>query len=176
VKYLIERLIHDLRIGYSMTDSELARHFGFHPVYISRMKHGQRVPRRVIDSLCYGLGMTWSDFFSFGGMPLSCTRAPKNEEPIYAHRYRGHEIYEDASGEWRYVDTDEPTVTYHKQRPCGHCNQHATPEGHDACLGTLPGVINACCGHGNPEESYIMFESGLEIREFTIAGERQEGD
>jgi len=23
-----------------------------------------------------------------------------------------------------------------------------TPEGHDACLGKLPGVGAACCGHG----------------------------
>jgi hypothetical protein len=38
-----------------------------------------------------------------------------------------------------------------------------TPEGHDAYLGTLPGVSAACCGHGK-EEGYVLFESGLVIR------------
>lgn len=41
---------------------------------------------------------------------------------------------------------------------CGHCGLDATPEGHDGCLGTLPGdVMNACCGHGNNDSAYIQF-------------------
>jgi len=41
---------------------------------------------------------------------------------------------------------------------CGHCGRDATPEGHDGCVGTLIGVMNACCGHGNPEAAYVQFD------------------
>ena len=37
-----------------------------------------------------------------------------------------------------------------------------TEDGHDACLGALPGVIAACCGHG-VKEGYILFENGISI-------------
>ena len=47
--------------------------------------------------------------------------------------------------------------------PCGLCGQLRTPEGHDACLGTLPGVQAACCGHGKGE-GYVMLETGHTIR------------
>lgn len=33
----------------------------------------------------------------------------------------------------------------------------------DPCLGILPGVLFACCGH-NETEGYILFENGLTIR------------
>lgn len=46
---------------------------------------------------------------------------------------------------------------------CGFCGLAKTPEGHDGCLGTLPGVMNACCGHGRPHEAYIQFEDGSRI-------------
>lgn len=36
-------------------------------------------------------------------------------------------------------------------------------EGHDWCIGTIPGAINACCGHGNLSEAYIQFEDNSEI-------------
>lgn len=69
-------------------------------------------------------------------------------------RYRGHEISHTNSG-WVYTDTKEPTVD--SDRPCGYCGGKETPEGHDKCLGTLPGLMNACCGHGQPEEAYVQF-------------------
>lgn len=62
-----------------------------------------------------------------------------------ASTLRGHPIVY-ANGAWRYQDTGEPTAGEH--RDCGHCGPPDTPEGHDGCLGTLPGVMNACCGHG----------------------------
>jgi hypothetical protein len=37
----------------------------------------------------------------------------------------------------------------------------------DPCLGQLPGVRGACCGHGDPAGAYIGFESGTVIRGFT---------
>lgn len=46
---------------------------------------------------------------------------------------------------------------------CGRCQQERTPERHDPCLGTLPGVAFACCGHGRVD-GYIYFENGITIR------------
>ncbi len=48
-------------------------------------------------------------------------------------------------GQWVYDDTKEPID---EERDCKQCGCPATPEGHDACLGTLEGVQAACCGHG----------------------------
>lgn len=70
---------------------------------------------------------------------------------------RGHPvIFED--GEWLYNDTKTPTVD--NERECGHCEIENSIEGHDGCIGTLPGVINACCGHGIEDEAYIQFDYG----------------
>lgn len=69
--------------------------------------------------------------------------------------YRGHKIYF-ADGLWIYYDTLQP-VRYNKNRSCGKCNQSNTTKGHDACLKTLPGLMNACCGHGKTREAYIQF-------------------
>ena len=68
----------------------------------------------------------------------------------------GHEvIYKD--GQWVYADTGE-LIT--KKRPCVRCGQPATTEGHDACLGQIPGVKHACCGHGKTEPYQITEVSG----------------
>ena len=57
---------------------------------------------------------------------------------------RGHLAEWDGEA-WRYADTGE--VADH-DRPCVRCGKLPTPEGHDACLGYVPGVMDACCGHG----------------------------
>ncbi len=75
--------------------------------------------------------------------------------------YRGQEIEQTPKG-WVYTDTGEPTIG--NERPCGFCTLENTPEGHDGCLGTLPGVINACCGHGNDSEAYIQYPDKNIIR------------
>ncbi len=31
---------------------------------------------------------------------------------------------------------------------CIRCGEPPTSEGHDACLGYIPGIKSACCGHG----------------------------
>jgi len=83
----------------------------------------------------------------------------------YTGILRGHEIvYQD--DEWIFVDTKLPVSETWKDRPCGSCGLDNTPEGHDGCLGTLPGVMNACCGHGEPSHAYVQFEDGS-----TITGE-----
>lgn len=47
---------------------------------------------------------------------------------------------------------------------CNHCKLTYGPEGHDACLGELIGLMNACCGHENKELSYVQFLDGECIR------------
>jgi len=63
-----------------------------------------------------------------------------------------------------YSDTKEPVSETHNDRPCGNCNKAGTAEGHDACLGTLPGVMNACCGHGKESEAYVQFPDGRHLK------------
>lgn len=49
---------------------------------------------------------------------------------------------------------------------CGKCKKGPTPEGHDGCLGTLPGadIMNVCCGHGRESMAYIQYYSRVIIR------------
>jgi hypothetical protein len=54
-------------------------------------------------------------------------------------------------------------ITYGSSSPCPECGSQPTPEGYDACLGKLPGVKFACCGHGR-EQGYIKFKNGRVIR------------
>jgi len=74
---------------------------------------------------------------------------------------RGHQIYKRGS-DWVYFDDNTPTVGH--RRDCGHCGKSDTSEGHDGCLGSLPGVTNACCGHGENDCAYVQFEGGTELR------------
>lgn len=76
--------------------------------------------------------------------------------------WHGHKII--LRGEnWFYIDSEE-AVASNPSRACKHCGKDATPEGHDGCLGTLPGVMNACCGHGIDEEAHIQFMDGSNLR------------
>ena len=67
---------------------------------------------------------------------------------------RGYEItWLKNLGTWIYVDNGEGI---NDERPCKKCSKSPTSEGYDACLGFLPGVKSACCGHG--------IEVGFKIR------------
>lgn len=81
---------------------------------------------------------------------------------------RGHPMHWDGE-RWRYTDTGEPTAETWRTRPCGECGLYPTPEGHDPCLGELPGVVSACCGHGQTKESWVRFETGVLLRGFVVA-------
>lgn len=71
-------------------------------------------------------------------------------------KYRGNVInFNKDKNIWVFSDNDEPINN--NSHPCENCGKHSTEEGHDACLGTLKGIKNACCGHGNIEECYIQF-------------------
>jgi len=65
---------------------------------------------------------------------------------------RGNPIFFTGS-EWVYEDG----VPLDKDRPCTRCGKMPTPEGYDACLGHIEGVISACCGHGK-EPGYVIYE------------------
>lgn len=90
--------------------------------------------------------------------------------------YRGNPVtWEDDNQRWVYTDTGEPTPGWGGEKePCGLCGQPCgryewTDDGDiDPCLGYLPGVTNACCGHGNPGEAYVIFENGIALRGFTV--------
>ena len=60
---------------------------------------------------------------------------------------RGWEVVR-VNGVWIYADTREQCWGPDDRRPCKKCGREPTPEGHDACLGTMSGVASACCGHG----------------------------
>jgi len=76
---------------------------------------------------------------------------------------RGHQIYRDGR-EWRYADNDAPTAATHQSRDCGVCGRRRTQDGHDGCPGTLAGVANACCGHGDEAAAYVQFCDGSIVR------------
>jgi hypothetical protein len=46
---------------------------------------------------------------------------------------------------------------------CPRCKRERTTDGHDPCIASLPGVLYACCGHGEAN-GYIYFENGVCIR------------
>lgn len=81
-------------------------------------------------------------------------------------------------GYWIYKDTRERLpATGGKVRPCKKCNKmFPLGEGEvDPCLGVLPGVDNACCGHGIREKYYIRFTNGIVVRGFINEHQNQAG-
>jgi len=75
--------------------------------------------------------------------------------------YRGYKI-ELLNNVYVYSDSKQP-VSENKQRKCGKCNLEQTEDGHDGCLGKLPGLMNACCGHGH-DKPYVQFMDGFVIK------------
>lgn len=81
--------------------------------------------------------------------------------PIEHYEYvRGHLAVALESGDFFYVDPLEPCEY---NRPCINCNKFPTKEGYDACIGFIPNIKAACCGHGIDEHAYILFEDGKYI-------------
>lgn len=76
---------------------------------------------------------------------------------------RGHKIWWDRIKRiWKYSDTNKQ---FDDSRTCTRCSKMPTKDGHDACIANLPGVRNACCGHGT-SEAYVQFEDHKVIRGF----------
>ena len=81
--------------------------------------------------------------------------------------FRGHSaIIKDDN--WVYEDTLEPMA---EPRPCAACGIKFPYGKPDICLGMLPGVDSACCGHGRTEDAFIIFESGVVIKGFQCPSE-----
>lgn len=83
------------------------------------------------------------------------------QKPWFDHMpawWRGHAI-EERGGKWVYADTGT-AVAEEPARPCGSCGLPNRTDGHDACLGELPGVMNACCGHGQVSDAYVQLVGG----------------
>ena len=84
--------------------------------------------------------------------------------------FRGHSIVWE-NDQWVYEDTRQPLpATGGIVRPCAKCGKETTlGEGEvDPCLGVLPGVDNACCGHGRREDAFIRFQNGVYVEGFEI--------
>jgi hypothetical protein len=84
-------------------------------------------------------------------------------------RAYGHDIITDKDGVTRYCD-DLSILGDDNLRACAKCG--ADPrlfDGDDPCLAGLPGVRNACCGHGR-DQPYIEFDDGRVVYgDFNIA-------
>ncbi|SCG85625.1 hypothetical protein [Methanobacterium congolense] len=95
------------------------------------------------------------------------------------HYIRGHKVCfseENPEKEFsrEYYEDTGSEVGDRTQRPCVRCGKKPDPEGYDACLGKLPGVKYACCGHG-VEEGHIIFENGTTLKGcFTVTYRRKE--
>jgi len=74
-------------------------------------------------------------------------------------KYRGHEIFEE-NGNWYFKETGFPVASNPENVVCGLCGLFNSNDGHDGCLGELPGVMNACCGHGETNEAYVQWWDG----------------
>ncbi len=87
---------------------------------------------------------------------------------------RCHAIHLNSDGAFVFTDTGELTSETWKARPCGHCGEFGggADGAPDPCLGTLPGVVNACCGHGESDASYVVLSDGVVLRGFTCTKEK----
>lgn len=65
-----------------------------------------------------------------------------------------------ANHTWFIKETgEEYTDGVARQLQCSKCGEKPTELGHDPCIANLEGVRFACCGHGNIEQAYIMFDN-----------------
>jgi hypothetical protein len=70
---------------------------------------------------------------------------------------------------WCWADTMEPAAGWGgAERPCPWCHLIADPNdgkgGVDPCLGVLPDVASACCGHGTRDGWIGAQRSGVRLR------------
>jgi len=75
---------------------------------------------------------------------------------------RGHLAFSEDGETWLYKDTGKPIAD---DRACPRCSKMPTPEGCDACLGYIPGVEAACCGHGVAKPYFIYKDDTFNNKE-----------
>ena len=110
------------------------------------------------------LGITVPDLSAtYEALVAKCEALVAKRTPAAIGEYgyfRGHPgVYFEGEACERYADSLTPTVDTQGEsveRPCMQCGLVAVPDGPDPCLGMLPGVNAACCGHG-VEEPYVSF-------------------
>jgi len=87
-------------------------------------------------------------------IPRPATPPQASRSKTVTSHTRGHLIYWDEDRKaWFYAD-DSTSVS--NERPCAKCNKMPTPEGHDPCLGHIPGAIGVCCGHG-VQDGFVLW-------------------
>jgi len=70
---------------------------------------------------------------------------------------------------WVYEDDHaDPLLRGAKPRPCKKCGAVFPWHEVDPCLGVLPGVERACCGHGVRSDSYVRFTTGVVLKGFIV--------
>lgn len=72
----------------------------------------------------------------------------------------GMEQYQNENGDWLWKEDNSPISI---KKPCPKCKLFPLPTGEDPCLGILPNVQGACCGHG-VQDGYIWFDNGKRVR------------
>ena len=77
-----------------------------------------------------------------------------------ARRFLGVRL-ERIAGKWYHAGREIPNPLEHTI-PCEACGLPPV-DGCDGCIGRLPGVLFACCGHGK-RQGYVMFSNGLVLR------------
>jgi hypothetical protein len=77
----------------------------------------------------------------------------------------GHDAQWEEGDVWRFSDTGEPANDENiRARKCPVCQLSPSQNMHDPCIADLPGVRNACCGHGRPKNAYVQFDDRRELR------------
>lgn len=75
--------------------------------------------------------------------------------------FRGHPLVW-VNDRWVYEDNGAEIPTNGGEiRPCVKCGILFPLDNVDLCLGVLPGVDNACCGHGIRSNAYVRFIDGV---------------
>jgi hypothetical protein len=94
-------------------------------------------------------GDCWCDCCECAAHPdedSGCVAGP----PYYGPRT----VFYGEDAEARGLNTDSDII-----ETCAHCGGDRQNDKPDPCLGMLPGVAGACCGHGDPSRAYVMLRA-----------------
>lgn len=70
---------------------------------------------------------------------------------------KGNQIYYEDSAGWHYVFNNEP-ISNIDCLVCPRCQKISGVNEPDICLGHIPGIKSACCGHGVEEGFKIVHQ------------------
>lgn len=152
--------------------------------YDNTPPHTKKHPQKMLTYAGRTLSLpAWSKLL---GIPCSTLYARWHRSPALSHAdilgvesdthtWRGHRlvIFEHEDFLKRYYDTLTPAPPHGhpagQERPCPYCGLTADPWPDeqeemlpDPCLGYLPGVKGACCGHGC-EQPFVYFHDDTDL-------------